>query len=80
MEFTYETVNDALDERHPQLSGWWTAMGWDEEVATVYFDLETTGEEVSVTVDRNGTVTAPPELIAEMDEIQRERDARLNRG
>ena len=49
-------------------------MGWDEEVATVYFELEATGEEVAVTVDRNGTVTAPTELIAEMDALQAESD------
>ena len=49
-------------------------MGWDEDNATVIFELEATGEDVTVTVDRNGTVTAPPELIAEMDALQAESD------
>ena len=80
MEFTYESVNDALADRHPQLSGDWSVLGWDENVATVTYMLESTGEDVTVTVDRNGTVTAPTELIAEMDEIQRLDDAWLNRG
>ena len=80
MEFTYESVNDALAARHPQLSGYWSVLGWDENVATVTYMLESTGEDVTVTVDRNGTVTAPTELIAEMDEIQRLDDAWLNRG
>ena len=80
MEFTYESVNNALHARHPQLSGYWSSLGWDKNVATVIFELEATGEDVTVTVDRNGVVTAPPELIAEMDEIQRLDDAWLNRG
>ena len=72
MVFTYESVNEALYARHPQLGGWWSSMGWDEDNATVIFELEATGEDVTVTVDRNGTVTAPPELIADMDALQAE--------
>ena len=74
IEFTYESVNDALDVCHKQLSGWWSTMGWDENVATVTYILEATNEEVTVTVDRNGTVTAPAALIAEMNELQAELD------
>ena len=74
MEFTYESVNEALYARHPQLGGWWSSMGWDEDNATVIFELEATGEDVTVTVDRNGVVTAPDVLIAEMDELQKELD------
>ena len=80
MEFTYESINDALAARHPQLSGEWSSLGWDENVATVIYMLEATGEDVTVTVDRNGVVTAPDVLIAEMDEIQRLDDAWRNRG
>ena len=80
MEFTYESVNDALYARHPQLGGWWSSMGWDEDVATVIFELEATGEDVTVTVDRNGTVTAPPALIEEMDALQAESDRWHPRG
>lgn len=80
MEFTYESVNDALAARHPLLSGEWSSLGWDENVATVIYMLESTGEDVTVTVDRNGTVTAPDVLIAEMDEIQRLDEAWLSRA
>ena len=80
MEFTYESVNDALAAHHPQLSGYWSALGWEENVATVIYMIEATGEDVTVTVDRNGDVTAPDVLIAEMNEIQRLDDAWRNRG
>lgn len=80
MEFTYESVNDALAAHHPQLSGYWSSLGWDENVATVIYMIEATGEDVTVTVDRNGDVTAPDVLIAEMNEIQRLDDAWRNRG
>ena len=80
MEFSYITINDALNARHPQLSGYWSVLGWDENVATVTYMLEATGEDVTVTVDRNGVVTAPEVLIAEMDEIQRLDEAHRNRN
>ena len=80
MEFTYETVNDALAAHHPQLSGEWSSLGWDENVATVIYMLESTGEDVTVTVDRNGVVTAPDVLIAEMDELMTVEDLWRNRG
>ena len=67
MEFTYESVNDALHALHRNLSSEWWALGWDDNVATVTYTLESTGEDVDVTVDRNGVVTAPEVLIAEMD-------------
>ena len=79
IEFTYESVNNALHSHHPYLSGEWSVLGWDENVATVIYMLESTGEDVTVTVDRNGTVTAPPELIAEMDVLQAEVDQWLAR-
>lgn len=69
IEFTYESVNNALHSHHPYLSGEWSVLGWDENVATVTYMLEATGEDVTVTVDRNGNVTAPAELIAELDEL-----------
>ena len=80
MEFSYESVNDALAAHHAQLSGYWSVLGWDENVATVTYMLEATGEDVTVTVDRNGVVTAPEVLIAEMDEIEREDEAHRNRN
>ena len=80
MEFTYESINNALAAHHPLLSGEWSSLGWDENVATVIYMIEATGEDVTVTVDRNGVVTAPDVLIAEMDEIQRLDEAWLSQA
>ncbi len=74
IEFNYITVNDALRLKHHNLSGHWTSMGWDDKIATVTYMLEATGEDVTVTVDINGVVTAPDELIFEMNEIDRYND------
>ena len=68
MEFNYETVNDALYNRHPELSGYWTSLGWDNEKATVTYDLED-GSEHEVVVNKDGTVEVPDAVIKEMDEI-----------
>ena len=68
MEFTYESVNDALHNYHPNLSGYWTNLTWDDNIATVGFMLED-GTEEDVTVDRQGNVTASEKLMAEMEAI-----------
>lgn len=80
IEFSYESVNDALAAHHPLLSGEWSSLGWDENVATVIYMIDATGEDVTVTVDRDGVVTAPDVLIAEMNEIQRLDEAWLSRA
>ena len=68
MEFTYESVNDALHRHHPNLSGYWTNLTWDDNVATVGFMLED-GTEEDVSVDRQGNVTASEKVMAEMEAI-----------
>ena len=68
MEFTYESVNDALNRHHHNLSGYWSTLNWDDNIATVGFMLED-GTEEDVTVDRQGKVTASEKLMAEMEAI-----------
>lgn len=68
MEFNYETVNDALYNRHPELSGYWTSLGWDDQEAVVTYDLED-GSEHEVIVKKDGTVEVPDAVIKEMDDI-----------
>ena len=80
IEFTYESINNALHAHHPYLSGEWSSLGWDENVATVIYMIDATGEDVTVTVDRNGVVTAPDVLIAELDELMTMEDLWRYRG
>lgn len=68
MEFTYESINDALHKKHPNLSGYWSTLTWDDNVATVGFMLED-GTEEDVTVDREGNVTASEKVMNDMNEI-----------
>ena len=68
MEFTYESVNDALHSHHPNLSGYWTTLDWDDNIATVGYMLED-GSEEDVTVDKQGTVHASEKVMAEMEDI-----------
>ena len=68
MEFTYFSVNDALNAHHHNLSGYWSTMKWNDEVATVGYMLED-GTDENVTVDRKGNVTASEKVMAEMDAI-----------
>ena len=68
MEFNYETINDALFNKHHNLSGYWSTLGWDDNVATVGYMLED-GSIEDVFVDRQGNVTVSEKLLAEMDEI-----------
>tara|TARA_Y100000034_G_C6849485_1_gene385199 strand:- start:1080 stop:1289 length:210 start_codon:yes stop_codon:yes gene_type:complete len=68
MEFNYESVNDALYNRHKNLSSSWSTLTWDDDKATVGFMLED-GTEEDATVDRSGNVTASEKLISEMEDI-----------
>ena len=68
MEFNYESVNNALNACHPNLSGYWETMGWDEEKAWVTYTLED-GSEEEAFVDREGNVTASESLIKDMEAI-----------
>ena len=68
MTFTYESVNDALNAHHHNLSGYWTTLDWDDNIATVGFMLED-GTEEDVTVDRQGNVTVSEKVMEEMKAI-----------
>lgn len=68
MKFTYESVNNALNDHHHNLSGYWSTLNWDDNVATVGYMMED-GTEEDATVDLQGNVTASAKLIAEMDAI-----------
>ena len=69
--FTYEGVNDALYNRHPELSGYWYALDWDDQKATVSYQLQD-GTEHEVFVNLDGTVEVSDAVIKEMDEIAAE--------
>ncbi len=68
MVFSYESINDALYNHHPELSGYWTSLGWDEEFAVATYDLED-GSDHEVIIRRDGSVSAPDPVIKEMEEI-----------
>lgn len=66
--FSYESINDALYNHHPELSGYWTSLGWDEEFAVATYYLEDESEH-EVIIRPDGSVEAPEAVIKEMDEI-----------
>ena len=68
MEFTYESINDALHNHHHNLSGYWTTLDWDNNIATVGYILED-GTEEDVTVDKQGVVHASEKVMADMEAI-----------
>ena len=68
IQFSYESINDALYNRHPELSGYWTSLGWDEHKAVVTYYLED-GSDHEVIVRPDGSVEAPDAVIKEMDKI-----------
>tara|TARA_B100000674_G_C37484217_1_gene752879 strand:- start:35 stop:250 length:216 start_codon:yes stop_codon:yes gene_type:complete len=68
MPFTYEFVNNALNAHHHNLSGYWSTMKWNDEVATVGYMLED-GTDEDITVDKNGNVTASEKVMEEMEAI-----------
>ena len=69
--FTYEGVNDALYNRHPELSSYWFTLDWDDQKATVSYQLQD-GTDHEVFVNLDGTVEVPDAVIKEMDEIAAE--------
>ena len=68
MVFSYESINDALYNHHPELSGYWTSLGWKEEFAVATYYLED-GSDHEVIIRPDGTVEAPEAVIKEMVEI-----------
>ena len=68
MEFTYESVNDALYEKHPNLSGEWSTLDWNETHAVASYILED-GTTENALVDREGNVEVSDKLVSIMREI-----------
>lgn len=66
----YFTVNQILAAKHPNLSGYWTSMGFNDDKSESYimYEMED-GSEENVTVDQQGNVTASEKVMAEMNEI-----------
>ena len=71
MDFTYESVNNALYNHHPELSSYWTFLGWEGDTATATYTFDSNEQHV-VIVRRDGTVEAPDEVMEEMDKITEE--------
>ena len=69
MDFTYETINDALAAHHPNLSGYWSAMNWDDNFASVTYMIEDGGPDEVAIVDRQGNVTCSTRLMKDMEAI-----------
>ena len=69
MTFTYYSVNEALNKRHPNLSGYWTTLDWNETIATATYIMEDGNPDEVATVDRQGNVTVSERLIEEMELI-----------
>ena len=68
MVFSYESINDALFNHHPNLSSEWTTLDWDDSIATIVYVMEEGSEEIA-TVNLEGKVYASDRLIKEMNNI-----------
>lgn len=66
--FSYESINDALYKKHPNLSGYWTSLGWNDSYATVVFMCED-GSCEQVYVFKDGSVSVSDKLLGEMEDI-----------
>ena len=69
IEFNYFTINDALSAHHPNLSGYWSTMDWDDNFAETTYMMEDGGPDEVAIVDRQGNVTCSTRLMREMSEI-----------
>ena len=68
MEFTYESVSDVLYEKHPNLSGEWSTLDWNETHAIASYILED-GTIENALVDREGNVKVSDKLMSVMRDI-----------
>ena len=67
----YFTVNDMLAEKHPNLSGYWSSMGFNDDATESYimYEMEDGGPEEVATVKEDGTVICSDRLMADMEAI-----------
>ena len=68
IKFDYESINDFLYNVHPNLSCYWTSIGWDEEKASIDYDFED-GSFETLYIYKNGKYEASDKLIREMESI-----------
>ena len=68
MEFTYESVNDALYNHHPKLPDYCTFLGWEGDRATATYTFDSNEQNV-VIIRLDGTVDAPDAVMEEMNNI-----------
>jgi hypothetical protein len=67
----YFVVNQILDNLHPNLSGYWSSMGFSEDKTESYvtYEISDGGPDETATVKWDGTVIASNRLIQEMNDI-----------
>ena len=67
----YFTVQQILEQKHPNLSGYWTSMGFNDDKTESYvmFEMEDGGPEEVATVKEDGTVICSERLMADMEAI-----------
>ena len=70
-QLNYFSVNQHLEQKHPNLSGYWSSMGFNEEKTESYvtFEMEDGGQDEVATVKLDGTVIASDRLLNEMEAI-----------
>ena len=70
-QLSYFTVNQHLEQKHPNLSDYWTSMGFNDEKTESYvtFEMEDGGPDEVATVKLNGNVIASDRLLNEMEAI-----------
>ena len=68
---SYFSVNEYLHNKHPNLSGYWTSMGFNEDKTESYvmYEMEDGGPEEVATVKANGSVICSERLMADMEAI-----------
>ena len=68
---SYFSVNEHLYNKHPNLSGYWSSMGFNTEHTESYvmFEMEDGGPEEVATVKLDGTVICSERLMADMEAI-----------
>ena len=67
----YFTVAEILEKKHPNLSSYWSSMGFNDDKTESYvmFEMEDGGPEEVATVKEDGTVICSERLMADMEAI-----------
>ena len=67
----YFTVNQILEQKHHNLSGYWSSMGFNDDHTESYvmYEMEDGGPEEVATVKEDGTVICSERLMADMEAI-----------